>query len=65
MTVETLTKTDVETERAQLEREVAAEHGTTDREDLRDLALSGELTFAEIARVERLDSLDYLLGASS
>lgn len=62
MTVETLTRRDAETERAQLAAEMKREHGTSDREELRDLSLSGDLTFEQIGRVDRLRTLDYLLG---
>lgn len=60
MTVETLTRPQAHEERAALERCLEAEHGTADREELRDLTLSGDLTFEQIARIERLDLLDYL-----
>lgn len=62
MSVETMTRKQAEAEREQLTEQMQREYGTTDREELRDLSLSGELTFEQIARVERLDGLDYLLG---
>lgn len=62
MTVETLTRQEAEAERDQLVRDLADEHGTADREELRELSLSGELTFEQIGRVNRLRTLDYLLG---
>lgn len=61
MTVETLTRQSAEAERDDLVVEMRREHGTTDREELRDLSLSGELTFEKIARIERLEDLTYLL----
>lgn len=60
MTVETLTRQQAEDERDHLASDLADEHGTADREELRDLTLSGALTFEQIARIERLDLLDYL-----
>ncbi|WP_191563454.1 hypothetical protein [Janibacter melonis] len=62
MTVETLTRQQAEAERDHLAHDLADEHGTADREELRDLSLSGALTFEQIARIERLEGLDYLLG---
>lgn len=62
MTIETLTRPQAHDERETLERALAAEHGTADRHELRDLALSGDLTFEQIAAIERLDLLDYLTG---
>ncbi|MHA7126306.1 hypothetical protein ACRTEC_07980 [Janibacter indicus] len=60
MTVETLTRREAEVEREALVAAMNEAFDTTDREELRDLALSGDLTFEQIASVERLDLLDYL-----
>lgn len=62
MTVETLTYRDAEIERDGLVEQMSADFDTDDREELRDLTLSGDLTFEEIGRVDRLRTLDYLLG---
>lgn len=62
MTVETLTRRDAEAEREELVAAMRDAFETTDREELRDLTLSGDLTFEEIGHVDRLRTLDYLLG---
>lgn len=61
MTIETLTRPGARAERDALAEELKAEYGTAEREALRELTVSGDLTFEQIARVERLDTLDYLL----
>ncbi|WP_068400306.1 hypothetical protein [Kribbia dieselivorans] len=62
MTVETLTRREAETEREELVDEMRTRFETDDREELRNLTLSGDLNFQQIGRVNRLRTLDYLLG---
>lgn len=62
--IETLTRTEAQEQRGTLERDLAETHGTADRADLRTLALSGDLTFEQIAAIERLDLLDHLTYSS-
>lgn len=61
MTVQTLTRNEAEAERTSLLARLQRKQGTTDRETLRDMSLSGEMTLDEVDDVERVRTLDYLL----
>lgn len=63
--IETLTRQEAKAQRDRLVRDLADEHGTADRADLRALALSGELNFEQIAAIERLELLDHLTRPSA
>ena len=60
MTVTTLTRPEVGKERRDLVVALQRRYGTTDRDELMLIARSGDLTFDEIAQIERLETLDYL-----
>ena len=60
--VHTPTRDEAISERDQIARALLEELGTDDREQLREMALHGDLTTRDHARVERLRELDFLLG---
>lgn len=59
MTIEALSRDEVRRERQELVREMQEQHGTVDREDLRSISLSGDMTFEQLSRFDRLRALDY------
>lgn len=60
-TVQTPTREEANAERDDLARHLVAQTGTDNREELRDMALHGELGPRDAASVDRLRELDYLL----
>jgi hypothetical protein len=61
-TIQHLSREEAVTERGVLLRSLLDRFGTTDRDQLRELSLAGAMSDADIESVERVRSLDFLLG---
>jgi hypothetical protein len=60
--IQEISRTEAIDERSKLEARFLARYETDSREVLRELSLSGEMSASEVEKVERLRTLDYLLG---
>lgn len=60
--IEELSRDDARRERTQLQQKLSAKYETDVLAELRELSLSGQMSTDEIEMVERLRTLDFLLG---